>query len=206
MRAWLALLLLVGCAPHSEVLGDRRVIRSAHGFQTVSMLDGGETELYFDWGARIGLLKPDARRVVLLGMGGGEMLRAARRTLPAAELVGVEIDPAIAALAISDFGVLELGVHVVVGEGAHYLAQQPRGSVDGLIVDVFNDNQLPGPFLDLETFSSAHRALGPGGVFMMNVYPPSLAPFVMLQLERADFHSVHPWALADGDVMVTARP
>ena len=88
-----ALALLFACGP-TRIEGDRRVLRSPSGYQTVSMLDGGRAGLYWDWGERLGQMRPGAKRVVLLGMGGGEMLRAARRALPDAHLVGVSMGSA----------------------------------------------------------------------------------------------------------------
>ena len=87
-----------------------RLLLSPSGAQTMSPLDGGATGHYYDWGELVGYERPDARRVVLLGLGGGEMLRAVRRSLPKAELVGVELDPRIAAAALKSFHVDRFGV------------------------------------------------------------------------------------------------
>jgi hypothetical protein len=186
------------------VQNGRRILRSASGCQTVSMLNGGRTGLYYDVGEEAGRLRPGARRVVLLGMGGGEMLRAARRSLPEAELVGVELDAKVAALAISDFGVLDLGVRVVIKDAFEYVAG--ADNVDLLFVDVFDDSTLPARFRSTVFFRACLDSMTRDGLFVMNVWPAELAPGVMLHLYEAGFHGIKRRNLMEGNVLVFAEP
>lgn len=183
----------------------RRVLKSPSGYQTVSMLDGGRTGLYYDVGEEAGQLRPQAQRVVLLGMGGGEMLRAVRRSLPRAELVGVEVNATVAGKAISDFHVLDFGVQVVVDDAFSYIAATSH-PVDILMVDVFDDATIPRRFLDPAFFRACRDALAPGGLFLMNVYPAVLSGDVALRLYQAGFSKVSKRGLMEGNVLVFAEP
>lgn len=189
----------------TSIEGDRRVLKSASGYQTVSMLDGGRTGLYYDVGERVGELRPDAKLVVLLGMGGGEMLRAARRTLPDATLVGVEISPVTAAIAQHQFHVEDFGVRVVVEDAARYVDRQPAQSTDALMVDIFDDATLPLYFRSAPFFRSCRRVLTSRGVLLMNVWPPELATDVSSAMLRAGFSTVRLVVVTGGNVVLIAE-
>lgn len=166
-------------APHwLEREGAELRLRSPAGVQTVTRLDGAPTGYYYDAGALVGRLRPDARTVVLLGLGGGEMLRAARRALPHAQLVGVELDARTAQLAVEAFHVDALGVEVVVADALDYPARLPKHSVDAVLVDVYADGMLPAPFRRLAFFVDLYAVLASEGVVLMNVWPAALVPEV----------------------------
>lgn len=202
--AIVALFALLMLASPVDVVGDRKVIRSASGYQTVSLLDGGRTGLYYDSAEAIGILRPEAKRVVLLGLGGGEMLRAARRTLPEAELVGVELSPYIAALAKSEFHVERFGVQVVVEDAATYIDRAEAGSFDAVMVDIYADTEIPAYFRSVVFFRSCRRALGARGLLMMNVFPAPLAVEISSTMKQAGFGRVAV-AVVGPNVVLTAE-
>ena len=181
------MLALVACSG-SSIEGDKRVLRTANGVYSVSMLDGGLTGLYYDSGEVLGRLRPNMKRVVLLGLGGGEMLRAARRSLPRAELVGVELDPLVAKAAFDDFKVADFGVQVVVADAAAYLERE--GGFDGVMVDVYDDDVIPPYFRTTTFFKACRQALNPQGLLLMNVYPADQADEVVSAVVRAGFTKV----------------
>lgn len=163
------------------------VLRSPSGFQTVSRRDGARTGLYYDAGELVGRLRPSAQRVVLLGLGGGEMLRAAWRSLPpgpgptakGAQLVGVELDAKTARLATEVFHLDRLGVEVVQADALDWVALQPKASVDVLMVDLYADSVLVPEARRLAFFADCARALAPvRGLLLYNVWPATLVPEV----------------------------
>lgn len=175
-------------APHWVVNESERVVlRSPAGFQTVTQKGGTPTGLYYDAGGLVGQLRPSARTVALLGLGGGEMLRAAWRSLSTDKMhrfIGVEIDQKTAELAVSQFHVDELGVEVVVADALDWIAAQPKASLDVVMVDVYADSVLPEPFRRLAFFIDCARALRPtSGLLLMNVWPRALVPEVRKNLE-----------------------
>lgn len=207
--------MLVACAPApmlSHVQGPHRLLLSpsthhgARGIYTISALGGGRTGWYYDWGELAGLERPDAKKVVLLGMGGGEMLRAARRSLPAAELVGVELDERIAAAARREFGVEQFGVEVVVEEAALWLERQPNASIDVLMVDVFDGQTLPPRFRSPRFYAEARRVVGPLGALMQNVWPESMLELAADAMHRGGFPEVCVIDALHGNFMLWAGP
>lgn len=177
-----------------------RMLLSPHGAQTISRLDGGRTGYYYDLGERAGELRPQARRVVMLGLGGGEMLRAARRSLPKASLVGVDIDPAVVHAAVTEFKIGDFGAVGEVGDGLKYV-QQLRG-VDVLIDDMYVDDAM---VLSERFFFDCHAALAPGGLMLVNVYPVDRVPGIDLALGRAGFHILEQHEVKGSTVVFAER-
>jgi len=216
-----ALLVVLGLSttPHTVTIeGGRRVLKSASGYQTVSMLDGGRTGLYYDSGELIGKLRPNAHDVVLLGLGGGEMLRAVRRTLPKAHLVGVEKDPDTATAAFYTFGMRELGVNVVSANAIElaygYLPKAQGGSsflipapeYDAVLVDLYEDSEMVPASTRRLFFAACARALRPGGILLMNVYPASRYAEVAAEAVGADFTVWRDDTWAPNAMLVGTKP
>jgi hypothetical protein len=185
---------MLAAAPVSHVQGPHRLLLappmsfgSGTGVYTVSALDGGRTGWYYDWGELVGLERPHAKKVALLGMGGGEMLRAARRSLHGAELVGVELDPAIAGAASREFGLAELGVQVVVDDAKRWVLRQPNASVDVLMVDVYDSSELPEYFRSPGFYAECRRVVGAKGALMQNVWGAHLVADVARAMHRGGF-------------------
>lgn len=173
---------------------DQLLLASPSGWETVSMLDGGRTGLYYDVAEDLLVAMPRIERVALLGLGGGEMLRAAHRAQPAAHLVGVEIDPHTAALAWDDFGMSRLGVEMVLGDAVEWIAVQPHNALDVVMVDLFDDATMVPESTRDPFLSNCARALRPYGLFIMNVNPSEraneiearLAPYFITAQKRYD--------------------
>jgi spermidine synthase len=168
----------------SKVVGPYRVIpvkvsgvTGLEGAMTVSKLDGSRTGLYYDLGERAGELRPKAKRVVLLGLGGGEMLRAARRSLPTAELLGIDNDPRMVTAAVSEFNIGAFGARAELADAFVYV-RHLRG-VDVLMVDLFVADAMPRQMLGGAFWRDCRQALGPDGIVVVNVYPAHLVPVVL---------------------------
>lgn len=191
MRLALAVLLLLSCQkPRQEFRNENgwRVLASPSGSQTIQMVDGGATGLYFD--AATDVLKAfkgrRIERIVLLGMGGGEMLRQAHAVVPDALLVGVEIDPETLDLALTKFD-LPRPIATARADAIEWIKIPGNEELyDVVMVDLFVDSQMVSASTKPEFLSDCARALRPGGLFLMNVSPDSRAPELEAQL-RAYF-------------------
>lgn len=173
----------IAAAPVSKVVGDLRIIPVGLGASTVSKLDGSRTGYYYDLGERAGVLRPKAKKVVLLGLGGGEMLRAARRSLPKAELLGVDNDPRMLTAAVDEFRIGAFGARGELADAFAYVKQLRR--VDVLLVDLFVGDKMPPPMLAPQFWADCAKALGPNGLVAVNVYPADLVPRVLELLAGA---------------------
>ncbi|MFP6623152.1 MAG: fused MFS/spermidine synthase [Myxococcota bacterium] len=110
------------------------------------------------------------RRVLILGLGGGSAARIVRAIAPEAQIVGVELDPAVVEAARQHLALDELGVEVVV-EDARAFLERDRRRYDAVFEDVFigeADNVHKPGWLPLPGLELASRLLAPGGVLVSN--------------------------------------
>jgi spermidine synthase len=118
------------------------------------------------------LFCPEARRIVMIGLGGGSLVKFCRRHLPSTHLTAVEIDANVIALR-EHFRIPPDGdsLRIVHGDGAGFVA----GLVDStehpdvLLVDAYDRNGLSSSIAGHEFLENARRILGNGGVFVMNL-------------------------------------
>lgn len=168
---WGALLFWWTAAPSSPRLvvePARIILASPNGYQTISMLDGGATGLYYDSATDLLRGRAGVRSVVLLGLGGGEMLRQAHQVQPAAVLVGVEIDPTTAHLARTVFAV---PAAVVEADAIGWVDVPPAETFSVVMVDLYDDSQLVPAAGRLTFLGGCYRLLEHGGLLIFNVWP-----------------------------------
>lgn len=124
------------------------------------------------------LLQPAPRRMALVGMGGGSLVKFCHRHLPATHLTVVEIDPAVVALR-REFLVPDDDVRLatVVADGAAFIAQR-RAEFDALLLDGFDGHDVASRLATAEFYRDCRGALAPGGALAVNLHGewPALAP------------------------------
>jgi spermidine synthase len=121
------------------------------------------------------LYVPQARHCLLVGLGGGAMVRFINRHFPEVRLDVVEIDPAVVAVASEFFGTKEgPRTRIIVADGFDYLERASQ-TYDLILVDAHLDpgerTDAAGHPLTLQSqafFASVGRRLNPGGVAMFN--------------------------------------
>ncbi|MBI4424016.1 MAG: fused MFS/spermidine synthase [Elusimicrobia bacterium] len=118
-------------------------------------------------------LRPDARRALLIGLGGGSLVGRYRRFY-GVETDVVEIDPAIERLARRWFGFAS-PKPVFLEDGRRYL-ERPGPRYDLIVLDAFSGDHHPFHLFSAEAFAAASRRLAADGVFAMNVIGYALEP------------------------------
>lgn len=152
-----------------DALNGRRLLTSPSGYQTVQQLDGGRTGLYYDAASDVLKSMVGVESIVLLGLGGGEMLRQAHVVQPNAALIGVEIDDDTIRLA-NEFD-LPTPITIFSADAIDWIGQQPPGAYDVIMVDLFVDDEMVPASIRTTFFADCARVLEPRGTFMINVYP-----------------------------------
>lgn len=100
---------------------------------------------------------PDARRALVIGLGGGTLVKQLWRDHPALHVDAVEIDAEVAEVASELFGLPDdprIAVHVA--EGRSFL-EASRDMYDFIVVDAYDDDRMP-LLLTTEQFMMAARA------------------------------------------------
>jgi len=116
------------------------------------------------------LVNPSPRRILMLGLGGGELARFCYSQLPQSDITVVEIDPQIIALR-DEFQIPadDARFRVVRADGAAYVRALAE-RVDALLVDAFDSRGIATSLADLEFYRSAARNLSDHGVLVMNFW------------------------------------
>jgi spermidine synthase len=123
------------------------------------------------------LLSPDIERVLILGMGGGNVAGYLGRAFPGVAIEFVEIDPAVPEVARRYMGFASdehPGVHV--GDARRWL-ESSGGRWDLIVADTYIGLSVPFHLTTREFLADVERHLNPGGVFAVNLASRLDAPF-----------------------------
>lgn len=133
------------------------------------------------------LFLPRPRHVLLLGLGGGALVRFCRRHLPATRITAVEVDPDVVAYRKA-FRLPPDGedFRVVVADGARHLAESPERH-DVILVDAFDREGVVPAMAGEAFFADAHARLSGRGVLVMNLAGKREAQAEVLPRLRAAF-------------------
>ena len=115
------------------------------------------------------LFQPRPRQIVLIGLGGGSLVKFCHGRLPATRLLVLENNPDV--IALRDlFRIPADGpcLQVLAADGAHHLAGMSR-EVDVLLVDAFDKEGYAPALAGPEFFRAASAALSGSGVLAVNL-------------------------------------
>ena len=115
------------------------------------------------------LFCPRPRRILLIGFGGGSLVKFIHRQLPGAHLTAVDIDPDILAWR-EVFFVPPDGPRLltIAGDGAAYLSTVDKG-LDLILLDAFDKEGFAPGLATREFIADAHRKLSGHGVLVINL-------------------------------------
>ncbi|MBP7013535.1 MAG: fused MFS/spermidine synthase [Steroidobacteraceae bacterium] len=119
------------------------------------------------------LFCPEPRRILMIGLGGGSLVKFCNRRLPSTHVTVVEIDANVIALR-DHFRIPPDGtdLRVIHGDGARYVAgliESGEQLPDVLLVDAYDRNGISRSIAEPEFIEHSRRILGDGGVFVMNL-------------------------------------
>lgn len=136
------------------------------------------THVYIEMMAAPLLVVDDPRRLLVIGLGGGNLVRMLHARLPAASIDAVEIDPEVVRLAGKWFGVAPGPRLRVFTEDAARFVGRPGEAYDVIWVDAFLDPGasetdsagVPEALRGAEFLRQLRARLRPGGVAAFNIH------------------------------------
>lgn len=160
-------------APIVYTDGDRRCLMFSDGVIQSEMLlsdPDGLTLLYTRAIMCFVLFKPAPRDVLIVGLGGGSLVKFCLRYLPGARITVLEIDEQVIALRDS-FAIPPDSerLRVVHADAAQYIATL-EAQVDVLITDGFDARGQPPGLASADYYSACRRAMRPAGVAVVNLH------------------------------------
>lgn len=212
--AALAASLLVGCGPrdlpgnagrivhrekslYRDIIvaeqGDYRCMSFArrYGIQTCIFMDApDQLAVPYSHGIFAGLLaNPAAKRVLVIGAGGGVIPRAMHAYDPDLRIDVIELDPAVVRVAHDWFGYRDGDrVRTYIGDGRLFVRKRIREGVryDLVVIDAYERVYVPEHLLTREFLTEVKTVLAPGGIVASNTFARGpLAPY-----EAATYQSV----------------
>jgi len=126
-------------------------------------------------------VKPDAARTLVVGLGGGSLLKRMWRDYPAMRLHAVELDPEVVDLAYDYFALPDdERIEVFIDDGRTFL-ETCAHTYDIIVIDAFDDDHTPRHLLTEEFLRTCRDHLSEDGVIAYNVigavYGPHSKPF-----------------------------
>jgi len=121
------------------------------------------------------LYKPQPRRMLVLGLGGGTIPREMHHYFPALEIDVAEIDPQIRKIAAEFFGFTEDNrMRVNIADGRMFIKQRLRKEnaekYDIVILDAFNSDYIPFHLMTKEFLDEVKSVLAEDGAVVANVF------------------------------------
>jgi spermidine synthase len=131
--------------------------------------------------------KPEMKRVLFIGAGGGVGPRAFHMHDPEMEIDVVDIDQAVLDIAHQDFFLEKsLKIRTIAADGRMFVRDAPDARYDAIILDAFTiGGRIPFHLVTTEFFKLCREKLTPGGVFLMNINSAPRGPNAQI------FHSMY---------------
>ena len=115
-------------------------------------------------------LKANATRVLAVGLGGGSVVKRMWRDYPHMTIDAVELDPAVLSIAREYFALpKDPRIRITVGDGRRFLEDAEGETWDLILVDAFDDFEIPHRLVTEEFIRTARSRLADDGVMAYNV-------------------------------------
>ena len=120
--------------------------------------------------------QPNPKQILIIGLGGGSLVKYCHRHLPTTRITAVEIDPDVLALR-SQFLVppVDDRLAVIQADGADHVARMAdRGErINAILVDAYDHTGIAPSVVERSFVQNAKEILGTDGVFVMNLVAES---------------------------------
>ena len=115
------------------------------------------------------LFQPRPKRIVLIGLGGGSLIKFCYQRMPGTQLTAVELDPNV--IAFRDTFLMppdDERLQILEADGAEFLENTEKG-IDALLVDAFDKTGFAPSLANREFFDNAYAKLSGNGVLVINL-------------------------------------
>src|SRR5436309_15068076 len=121
--------------------------------------------------------RPDAKRILIIGLGGGSIPKKLQKEFPALEIDVVEIDPEVIQIAKNHFNVRESNrLHLHAQDGRLYLTRTAN-QYDIILLDAYYADAMALDLATREFFALAQRKLPPDGIVVANLIRAVTGPY-----------------------------
>lgn len=184
--------------------GIRRLRFELDGVDQSAVKLGDPDQLVFAYQKALGAavaLRPDAKRVLVIGIGGGTFPMYFRKHRPNAVIDAVDIDPVVVQVARDELGFKEdakLKVHI--GDGRKFI-EDSQETWDLVVLDAYGQDNIPMRLATRQFLDAVKRRVAPGGMVAANLWSEraNTRYLGMLRTYEAVFPEVHVVAPAQSE-------
>jgi len=120
--------------------------------------------------------RPDAKRILIIGLGGGSIPKKLQKEFPSLEIDVVEIDPEVIQIAKNHFNVRESNrLHLHAQDGRLFLTRTAN-QYDIILLDAYYADAMPFHLATREFFELAQRKLTPNGIVVADLISAVTGP------------------------------
>lgn len=148
-----------------------RYLRFDRSFQSGMLLsDHFESPFLYAAYAHLGLIfTPQAKRVLMIGLGGGSVPKRFWRDYPEMTVDVAELDPMVVDVAKRFFQVREdARLRITVQDGRLFI-RRTQQKYDMIVIDAYFSESIPFHLTTREFYELARERLAPGGIIVSNV-------------------------------------
>ncbi|APA69047.1 MULTISPECIES: transferase spermidine synthase [unclassified Janthinobacterium] len=160
-------------APQVHTCGDRRRLEFEPGMIQSEMLLSRPDHLLLRYARAMmcfTLFVPRPRHILMVGLGGGSLLKFCHRHLPHARITVLELRADV--IALREQFMLppdDARLRIIETDAVSYIRQHP-GCADVLLLDGYDETGLPPALGSARFYADCLRALLPGGVLVANLF------------------------------------
>ena len=120
--------------------------------------------------------RPDAKKILIIGLGGGSIPKKLQKEFPSLEIDAVEIDPEVIQLAKNHFNVRDgKNLRLHAQDGRLFLTRT-QNQYDIIMIDAYYSDAMPFHLATREFFELAQRKLTPNGIVVANLISAVTGP------------------------------
>ncbi|HEX9143154.1 MAG TPA: fused MFS/spermidine synthase [Candidatus Binatia bacterium] len=120
--------------------------------------------------------RPDAKNILIVGLGGGSIPKRLQKTFPSLQIDVVEIDPEVVQIAKALFNVSESkNLRLHTQDGRLFLTRS-QNQYDIILLDAYYADAMPFHLATKEFFALAQRKLTPNGIIVANLISAVTGP------------------------------
>lgn len=176
------------------------------GLRSLRFLPGNSLQSVYDTGnprrlvlsytrmAMLGLAcVPRARNILVIGLGGGSMVKYLQQNLPEARIEAVELDPEVLRVAQEYFDVRpDPQLILICEDGRKYLESQAQ-AYDLIFLDAYGPSEIPPALATLEFLQQVRLHLNQEGAVVANLWglPENRKYLSMLRTFQEAFGEIH---------------
>jgi spermidine synthase len=120
--------------------------------------------------------RPDAKKMLIIGLGGGSIPKKLEKEFPSLEMDAVEIDPEVIQIAKTHFNVRESKTLRLHAQDGRMFLTRTRNQYDIILLDAYYSDAMPFHLATKEFFELAHRKLTPNGILVTNLISAVTGP------------------------------